>query len=183
MTRGGKSGLRWGLVAGLPRPGTAPLDSCLRRNDARGGGQERWGEGVRFQPTRAREEVSRPSLIHVGVFQQGERRIWARTVTSWSSRTTLPPGHGGIPARLRLGRFDCPRDGPPGRGGPLVGIRSASRLRRPRRTSPRGSEPLGVRPLQSRLRSRCCRGTRNAQVRGQTHRWRTHQPQTLQSHR
>ena len=34
----GKSGKRQGLVAGLPRPGTAPLDSCLRRNDERGAG-------------------------------------------------------------------------------------------------------------------------------------------------
>ena len=72
---GGKSGKRQVLVAGLPRLGTAPLDSCFRRNDARGGGQERWGEWVRFHPTRAREEVSRPSLIHLWISQKGERRI------------------------------------------------------------------------------------------------------------
>ena len=72
MTPRGEVGVAMGVGGGVAlRPGTAPLDSCLRRNDARGGGQERWGEGVRFQPTRAREEVSRPSLIHVGVFQTG----------------------------------------------------------------------------------------------------------------
>ena len=76
--------------AGMTRVGTAPLGCWLRGNDARGGGQERWGEGVRFQPPRAREEVSRPSLIHLWISQQGERRIWARTVTSWLSRTILP---------------------------------------------------------------------------------------------
>ena len=30
----GESGMRRGLVVGLPHPGPAPLDSCLRRNDA-----------------------------------------------------------------------------------------------------------------------------------------------------
>ena len=81
-----------GLLAARERRGvgTAPLGCWIRRNDARGGGQERWGEGVRFHPTRAREEVSRPSLIHLWISQQGERRIWARTVTSWLSRTILP---------------------------------------------------------------------------------------------
>ena len=92
-----------------------------------------------------------------------------------------PRGHDGIPAGLRQSRFSIPQDGPPGRGGPLLETRNVSRLRRPRRASPRGSEPRGVRPLRSRLHSRCCRGTRNAQVKGQTHRRRTGQPQTLQS--
>ena len=61
--------------AGMTRVGTAPLGCWIRGNDARGGGQERWGEGVRFQPTRAREEVSRPPLIHVWISQKGERGL------------------------------------------------------------------------------------------------------------